>query len=122
MPSFTTSDSSCPIIDYKLSTNADTIVAPTDLDYPMVIDSATNKYVIRPLDISMNNKVYEFYVHVTADGGSVLKTSKQTLVVGCPGSVYTIADNAGLITSATIAPGADPSTYTFLPPTITPSG
>lgn len=51
-------------------------------------------WMVVPADISVDHVLYEFYVFVNAPGGSVYKTGKLQLVVGCPQTIFSATNGA----------------------------
>jgi len=84
LPVFSTSEASCPAELYEVST------INTGVNQPgsgFVLNGAestlgSGEFVVMPQDDSLDLK-YEFYVKVTARGGSVLYSSLYTLIIGC---------------------------------------
>ena len=84
LPIFSTSEASCPAELYEVST------INTGVNQPgsgFVLNGAestlgSGEFVVMPQDDSLDLK-YEFYVKVTARGGSVLYSSLYTLIIGC---------------------------------------
>jgi hypothetical protein len=84
LPIFSTSVASCPAELYEVST------INTGVNQPgsgFVLNGAettlgSGEFVVMPQDDSLDLK-YEFYVKVTARGGSVLYSSLYTLIIGC---------------------------------------
>ena len=84
LPIFSTSVASCPAEVFEVSTTNTGVNQPGS---GFVVNGAetsvgSGSYVVKPQDDSLDLK-YEFYVKVTARGGSVLFSSKYTLIIGC---------------------------------------
>ena len=78
---------------FRISDNAATINNPGSNFVRDPVSAGGGRYKVMPHDPSVDG-YYEFYVHITADGGATFTSAKYVLIIGCPKAIMSSAQNA----------------------------
>jgi len=107
----------CPVNNWQLTTQAASLVSPSNLVSPVTENGALN---VKPTDPAIH-ALYTFYLKLTALGGSVAYHGPFRLDVGCTTTSVTFADDENFVTTGVPKWVGDPGTavYTLLPPSST---
>jgi hypothetical protein len=99
-----------------LSSDGSSVVTHSSLSEVVLQDG---KYMVKPINTYLH-QAYQFYVKVSAYGGSTKFFGPFTLNVGCFAGIVTYSNNPSLVLIKELTVGSDISAaYTFAFPTAT---